>query len=156
MYFQLHRTAIISCIYYVISTSCFLPGGLSNQNDTTSLTTVCVHTTHKLKYIYSEVWIHGKQWGMVLQAINISNYSIIMSIKCHHTTCITVITTVVFNWQVYQLLSKLLLNCCSVETKLVSNYCTVWWLFIDKYCIVFDVYHYNKIFYLKLFTWLEI
>ena len=44
------------------------------------------------------------------------------------------LTILVFNWQVYQLLSKLLLNCCSVEMKLLSNYCTVWWLLVDKYC----------------------
>ena len=38
---------------------------------------------------------------------------------------------VLFNWQVHQLLSKLLLNYCSVEMKLLSNYFTVWWLFIN-------------------------
>ena len=40
------------------------------------------------------------------------------------------LTTVVWNWQVHQLLLKLLLNYCSVEMKLLSNYCTVWWYFI--------------------------
>ena len=51
------------------------------------------------------------------------------------------LTTVVLNWQVHQLLLKLLFNYCSV---IMSNYCTVWWFFIDIYytctctCLVFS------------------
>ena len=76
-----------------------------------------------------------------------------MSIKCHHTvTVITLVllsvycclTTVVFNWQVYQLPSKLLLKYCSVKIKLLSNYCTVWWHFIDIYCMTQTAYHNSR------------
>ena len=69
-----------------------------------------------------------KWWNVTIQY---SNY-LSSTVSTVSNYCLT---TVVFNWQVYKLLSKLLLNYCSMEMKLLSNYCTVWWHFIDMYIL---------------------
>ena len=74
----------------------------------------------------------GDTAGMYVCINKMSPYS---SSKYVSSTVSTVsnyhLTTVVLTWQVHQLMSKLLLNYCSVK---MSNYCTVWWLFIRMHC----------------------
>ena len=80
-------------------------------------------TVYECRYTYNTV-----VYKLYINKMSPYSNSHYLSFYCQYS-----LTTVVFNWQVYQLLSKLLLNYCCVEMKLLSNYGTVWWRFIRKY-----------------------